>query len=148
MRLRRHAGPADGNVGRDKLGPLELGVAKELTKHPFNLAQREAEASTKREILDDAVSVVLEKVALGLADAPSEPTDGPSDLVERAITERAEQARDEKMIVRARDASKPWTDYTVASAESGRTYRVALRSEARGDSYCSCPDFRKHTRHV
>ena len=33
----------------------------------------------------------------------------------------------------------------VASALSGKTYRVALRGEERGDSYCSCPDFRTNT---
>jgi superfamily II DNA or RNA helicase len=93
-----------------------------------------------------ALSVVLEdKVALGLAEPPPEIADGPTDLVERAIMERVERARDEKMSVRAADAAKPWTDYTVTSAESGRSYRVALRSENRGDSYCSCPDFRKNT---
>ncbi len=93
-----------------------------------------------------AFSIILEdKVALGLAEPPPEPAAGPGDLVERAIAERAERARDEKMSVRATDATMPWTDYAVTSAESGRTYRVALRSEERGDSYCSCPDFRKNT---
>jgi len=38
-----------------------------------------------------------------------------------------------------------WTDYTVTNNNSGRTYRVALRGWKRGDSYCSCPDFRKNT---
>ena len=33
----------------------------------------------------------------------------------------------------------------VASALSGKTYRVALRGEERGQSYCSCPDFRTNT---
>ena len=46
---------------------------------------------------------------------------------------------------RSSDAGKPWTDYTVASALSGKTYRVALRGEERGQSYCSCPDFRTNT---
>ena len=40
---------------------------------------------------------------------------------------------------------KPWADYTVTSALSGKTYRVALRGEERGDSFCSCPDFRTNT---
>ena len=93
-----------------------------------------------------AFSVVLEdKITLGLAEPPPEIDDGPSDLVERAIAERAERARSEKMSLRAADPARPWTDYTVTSAESGRSYRVALRSENRGDSYCSCPDFRKNT---
>jgi superfamily II DNA or RNA helicase len=93
-----------------------------------------------------AFSAVLEdKVSLGLAEPPPETTDGPNSLIQRALAERAERARCEKMAVRAADSSKPWTDYAVTSTESGRTYRVALRSEGRGDSYCSCPDFRKNT---
>src|SRR5439155_12702021 len=43
------------------------------------------------------------------------------------------------------DSSSPWTDHSVTSIGSGRTYRVALRSFERGESYCSCPDFRKNT---
>ncbi len=93
-----------------------------------------------------AFSVVLEdKVALGLAEPPPEVAAGTSDLVESALAERAERARAETMTLRSTNPSSPWTDYTVTSAESGRTYRVALRSEKRGDSYCSCPDFRKNT---
>jgi len=93
-----------------------------------------------------AFSTVLEdKVALGLAQPPLESVEDPRDLVARAIEERAERARIEKPAVRSADSSTPWTDYTITSAESGRSYRVALRSEERGDSYCSCPDFRKNT---
>jgi superfamily II DNA or RNA helicase len=93
-----------------------------------------------------AFSIVLEdKVALGLAEPPPEIAGGSRGLVTRALAERKERARAEKMTVLAADPSSPWTDYTVTSAESGRTYRVALRSERRGDSYCSCPDFRKNT---
>jgi superfamily II DNA or RNA helicase len=93
-----------------------------------------------------AFSVVLEdKVALGLAAPPAEVEADPRDLMERAIADRAERARTEKMTVRSTDPAVPWTDYTITSAQSGRSYRVALRSAARGDSYCSCPDFRKNT---
>jgi hypothetical protein len=38
-----------------------------------------------------------------------------------------------------------WTDYAVTNNHSGKTYRVALRGWERGNSYCSCPDFRKNT---
>ena len=93
-----------------------------------------------------ALSAVLEdKIALGLADPPDDDWAMPGDLIARAIEERAERAQLEKMAVRSADPAVPWTDYTVTSAESGRSYRVALRSEQRGDSYCSCPDFRKNT---
>ena len=93
-----------------------------------------------------ALSAVLEdKVALGLAEPPAEATAGSGDLVARAIAERLERARSEKMAVRSSEPDAPWSDYAVTSSESGRSYRVALRSEERGDSYCSCPDFRKNT---
>jgi hypothetical protein len=64
------------------------------------------------------------------------------ELQRRALADRAERARQESMTVRSLDTTRPWTDYLVTSHRSGRTYRVALRGEAPGQSYCSCPDFR------
>jgi superfamily II DNA or RNA helicase len=95
-------------------------------------------------------STVLEnKTPLGLAAPPPEPMPAAElteeQLVERAIAERAERARTERMKVRRTDDSRPWTDYVVTSALSGKTYRVALRGLAAGESYCSCPDFRTNT---
>src|SRR2546422_411901 len=49
------------------------------------------------------------------------------------------------MVLRSTDANALWTDYTVTSAHSGKTYRLALRGWERGQSFCSCPDFRKNT---
>ena len=97
-----------------------------------------------------AFSLVLEeKMTLGLAAPPAERTPIESlseeDLVRRAIDERAERARTEKMKLRSSDPQRPWTDYLVISAASGKTYRLALRGEERGESYCSCPDFRTNT---
>jgi hypothetical protein len=66
-------------------------------------------------------------------------------LVRRAIEERRERSRAERMSVRSSDPSRPWADYVVTSAASGRSYRVALRGIGRDESYCSCPDFRKNT---
>ncbi len=43
------------------------------------------------------------------------------------------------------DPDEIWTDYAVTNAASGKSYRVALRGWERGESYCSCPDFRKNT---
>jgi len=97
-----------------------------------------------------AVSLVLEdKTGLGLAVPPDEkrPLEllSESELLEHALRERQQRAKEEKFRITPVDPGKPWTDYTVASALSGKTYRVALRGEDRGDSYCSCPDFRTNT---
>jgi hypothetical protein len=96
-----------------------------------------------------AFSLILEeKLALGLSAPPPErqPVESLSDdeLVKQAIEERAERARTEKMQLRSMDKDTLWTDYTIASHSSGKSYRVALRGWNRGDSYCSCPDFRKN----
>jgi len=97
-----------------------------------------------------ALSLILEeKMALGLAAPPPErvPVEslGEEELVQRAIAERKERARAQRMTVRSTEPKKLWTDYLVTSAESGKTYRVALRGWEPGDSYCTCPDFRKNT---
>lgn len=97
-----------------------------------------------------ALSFVLEeKTLLGLAKPPTERIPigalGDKELVARALTERQERARSERMVVRSEDPARPWTDYVVTSATSGRSYRVALRGHERGQSYCACPDFRKNS---
>ncbi|HYR58570.1 MAG TPA: DEAD/DEAH box helicase, partial [Chthoniobacteraceae bacterium] len=67
-------------------------------------------------------------------------------LERRALAEREQRAREEKMdIRRAGNGKGPWTDYLVKSALSGKTWRVALRGLGRGESFCACPDFRKNT---
>ena len=131
--------------------PEPRGAAAKVTlwlsnDRPRRLRWRCSACASPCEHAGAAFSVVLEdKVALGLAQPPPDIERGPIDLVESAIAERAERARTEKMSLRAIDSARPWTDYTVTSAASGRSYRVALRSESRGESYCSCPDFRKNT---
>jgi len=97
-----------------------------------------------------AFSLLLEeKTALGLAAPPPErvPVESLSedDLIRRAIAEREERSRTEKFKLQSQDPKRPWTDYTITSAASGKTYRVALRGHTRGISYCSCPDFRTNT---
>lgn len=97
-----------------------------------------------------AVSLVLEeKLSLGLAAPPPEriPVESLSekDLVEQAVAERLERAQKEKMAVRSANPESLFTDYIVTSAVSGKSYRVALRGWERGESFCSCPDFRKNT---
>jgi hypothetical protein len=97
-----------------------------------------------------AFSLILEeKLALGLADAPPEraPVESLSEeaLVAQALAEREERARTEKMRLASLDSQELWTDYTITNAASGKSYRVALRGWQLGESYCSCPDFRKNT---
>ena len=97
-----------------------------------------------------AFSLILEeKLSLGLSAPPPErqpfETLTDEELVGQAIEERAERARTEKMKYKSMDPKELWTDYAVTNSHSGKTYRVALRGWKRGDSYCSCPDFRKNT---
>jgi len=97
-----------------------------------------------------AFSLILEeKLALGLADAPPErePVESRSEeaLIAQARAEREERARTEKMRLSSLDPQEIWADYTVTNAASGKSYRVALRGWRSGESYCSCPDFRKNT---
>lgn len=94
-------------------------------------------------------SLVLEqKTQLGLA-VPPEPAGGgdlsEEELVARAIAERAQRAKSERMRIKSSDARTPWADYAVTSLASGKTYRVALRGLEPGESYCTCPDFRTNT---
>jgi superfamily II DNA or RNA helicase len=96
-----------------------------------------------------ALALILEeKTSLGLAAAPDKDTPwellSEEALESRALAEREQRASEEKMTVKSADSTTPWTDYLVASAASGKTYRVALRGRERGQSYCSCPDFRKN----
>ena len=96
------------------------------------------------------LSQILEnKSGLGLAEPPPEsPLVASNDetaIVEAALTERRERARGERMRIRSQDETRPWTDYSVTNLTSGKTYRVALRGEERGISYCTCPDFRSNT---
>lgn len=97
-----------------------------------------------------AVALILEeKIALGLAAPPPErvPVESMSEeqLIQQALQERLERAQTERMKIRATDPSRLWTDYLVTNRLSGKTYRVALRGWERGQSYCSCPDYRKNT---
>lgn len=99
------------------------------------------------------------KTLLGLAMPPDEEVPlehlTPQELRHRMMADREKRAAEEKMTVRAIHPDRPWSDYVVTSAGSGRTYRVAIRSLAEDDSYCTCPDFRtnrlgvcKHILHV
>jgi hypothetical protein len=67
------------------------------------------------------------------------------ELIQRALADRAERARTERMSLAPLDGKGVWSDYAVTSGLSGKTYRVALRGWERGESYCSCPDFKTNT---
>ncbi|MEI6125516.1 MAG: SNF2-related protein, partial [Pseudomonadota bacterium] len=97
-----------------------------------------------------ALSLVLEeKMSLGLSAPPPEraPVESLSEkeLVLRALAERAERATTENMKLSSTDSAALWTDYIVTSRVSGKSYRVALRGWERGESFCSCPDYRINT---
>jgi hypothetical protein len=97
-----------------------------------------------------AFSLILEeKLSLGLSAPPPEKVPieslGEKELVKRAIEERAERAQKEKMRLKSMDKDVLWTDYIITNNSSGKCYRVALRGWERGESFCSCPDYRKNT---
>jgi hypothetical protein len=97
-----------------------------------------------------AFSLILEeKTPLGLAVAPPKRVAVASlseeELIEKALAERLERAKAEKMKLEAADPARPWTDYTVTNRLTGKSYRVALRGLEPGESFCSCPDFRSNT---
>ncbi len=93
--------------------------------------------------------VLEEKILLGLAAPPKDETPvellDEKQLIERALADRAERAKAERMQVTPGDKETAWTDYIVTSALSGKSYRVALRGMEPGQAYCSCPDFRVNT---
>ena len=97
-----------------------------------------------------ALSLILEeKLSLGLSAPPPErvPIESLSEkeLVERAIEERTERAQKEKIRLKSMHKDTLWTDYIITNYSSGKSYRVALRGWERGESFCSCPDYRKNT---
>ncbi|MFM7058894.1 MAG: SNF2-related protein [Planctomycetota bacterium] len=104
------------------------------------------------EHMGTALSVLLEnRIALGLAAPPPERQPvkplNEEELTATALHDREKRAREEKMEVRVLDGdpSSAWCDYLVTSRLSGRSYRVALRGTERGESYCTCPDYRENT---
>ncbi len=97
-----------------------------------------------------ALSLILEeKLALGLSAPPPQrqPMEILSEeaLVEQAVAEREQRAIEEKMRLKSMNPDLLWTDYVITNPVSGKSYRLALRGWQPGESYCSCPDFRKNT---
>jgi superfamily II DNA or RNA helicase len=150
--------PRDVYLGGDTLRvsveDFELADAKaivtivEMTSKPKGLHSHcdHCESSPCDHLAAVLGMVLDDKLALGLAAPPdpSEPIELLTDeeLLRRALADREERAARESMTLRSLDPTKPWTDYTVTSRQSGKTYRVSLRGFEPGSSYCSCPDFR------
>jgi len=140
-------------LGKDRFRLVLDGSAVTLTLSPAARDRLLWRCDTCRvpcEHAGAAFSLILEeKLALGLAGAPPEraPAESLSEeaLIAQALAERTERARHERMRVASLDPQQIWTDYTLTSATSGKSYRVALRGWQPGESYCSCPDFRKNT---
>ena len=163
--IRRHANtwtfdiPNDVHVGSDLLRvrfPAEPGEAPVIVTITLmaEARQRLHYRCDHCEIPCEHVAAVLslvleEKTALGLAVPPPErkPVESlaEEDLVQLALADRQQRAREEKMIVKTLGPKQPWSDYSVTNRLSGKTYRVSLRGFQPGDSFCSCPDFRTNT---
>lgn len=127
------------------------GLVSRISFDPMKKGRLHASCSactTACEHVGGLLSIVLEqKTDLGLAAPPPDAVCAADDheLLARELAERAARAKKERMKIRSSDPKTPWTDYEITSAISGKTYRVALRSELRGESYCSCPDFKTNT---
>ncbi len=119
----------------------------EMTSKPQGLHLNCERCETRCDHISAVLGMVLdEKLSLRLS-APPDPNEPVENLTEdellrRALADREERAKLEKMTLRSVDPSTPWTDYTVTSYLSGKTYRVSLRGFDAGQSYCTCPDFR------
>jgi len=132
---------------------LTAPVIVKITQHPAHKDQLAIACNATADDLPLAIAATFsllleEKFALGLAAQPV--VDVPWELMSeqeidaRALAERQKRAEEEIMRIKATDPTTPWSDYVVASAASGKSYRVALRGVQRGQSYCSCPDFKRN----
>ena len=133
----------------DVPGGIAEVIIVEMTNKPKGLHLTCTNCEVMCDHIAAALSLVLdEKMTLGLAAPPdsSEPLEKltESELIRRTLADRQERAEREPMKLKSMDKSTPWTDYTITSGLSGKTYRVSLRGTEVGQSYCSCPDFRSN----
>ncbi len=140
LRVRIH-----DTANRDQ--PRAIVIINEMTTMPNGLALNCDQCAGRCEHIAAALMLVLEdKLALGLSAPPDprEPIENltQDELLRRAIADRHQRAADERMILNSINPKTPWTDYTVTSRNSGKSYRVSLRGQEPGQSYCTCPDFR------
>ena len=137
------------NILKLNLGEAIVTISA-VPEGPKSLRFACSECTIPCEHVGAAFSFILEeKLALGLSAPPPErvPVESLSneEMIRQAIEERKERARTEKITLKSMNPAELWTDYTITSHSSGKSYRVALRGWERGDSYCSCPDFKKNT---
>lgn len=62
-------------------------------------------------------------------------------LEEWQVALRREYGRDQHFKVRNLGSEPVFSEFQVTNPQSGRTYRVAIRGQALGSNFCSCPDF-------
>ena len=92
-----------------------------------------------------AYSVILEeKETLGLTQvSPFTDEMSGGEIIKKALNIRESRADKEDMtLIHDQEWDSPWGDYSVVSQNSGKTYKLAVRGTERGQSYCSCPDYR------
>jgi superfamily II DNA or RNA helicase len=58
---------------------------------------------------------------------------------------RREFGRAQKFRIKNRGDEPIFSEFEVTNPESGRSYRVAIRGQALGENFCSCPDFAVNT---
>jgi superfamily II DNA or RNA helicase len=131
------------------LGDTKVEIALDPMK-PRRLSIGCSACSVACEHQGAALSLILEeKLSLGLSAPPPErvPMESLSEaaLIKQAIADRQERAQKEKMRLNSMNPHELWTDYIITSYASGKSYRIALRGWKPGESFCSCPDFRKNT---
>ena len=104
----------------------------EMTNKPKGLHLHCEQCEVRCDHIAAVLGMVLDdKLTLGLSAPPdpSEPIENltEDELLRRALADRQERAAAETMTLRSLDADQPWTDYTITSRQSGKTYRVSLR---------------------
>ena len=129
---------------KDRLSRLSyVQACKLLGAEGRQLIQREGKHDV---ILDDQVTLGNDRFRLSLPDAVTTITLS-SDARQRlrwnctACTTACDHVGaafsvilEEKMALRSMEPAKPWTNYTLTSTASGKSYRVALRGEQRGEA--------------
>lgn len=144
--------------GQVEFGPESFSVkfsdaTATVRSNPMRKNRLDLECSaceSRCEHMGAALALILEeKTALGLAKPPvaraAVESLSEEDLVVRELQDRIDRAKKERMILKITDNKKIWTDYLLTSKLSGKTYRIALRGFGLGESYCSCPDYKKNT---